>query len=222
MLASSYRVYAVDLPNHGRSPHVSDCTLQSMACAVSGWMDEQKLESAVILGHSLGGKVAMELALMQSAKVEALIVLDIAPVSYVPRHNDVFKGLLAIRPGELSSREEADKILCEYGLESAVRTFLLKNLVRDTQGFKWRMNLHDIHKSYQQLISANRLGTYIGRTLFVKAENSDYIVEGYRQDIIGRFPNAQLKIASDTAHWLHAEKPELIARIALRSLEVCS
>lgn len=211
-----YSVYSLDLPNHGRSSHVSDCSLESMANTVSDWMSEQGLNSAYFLGHSLGGKVAMELALKYPSKVKKLAVIDIAPVNYPPRHNDVFAGLLAINPASLLSRAEADTILREYVSESAVRTFLLKNLAKVGGVFQWRMNLDDLHQNYGDLISSNRTACYEGDTLFVKGGDSDYIKEGHRADITQRFPNAQLRIVANTGHWLHAEKPEIVAKLVLR------
>jgi esterase len=218
LLSPFFNVYSIDLPNHGRSPHLSDCTLSSMSDMLVHWMDEHGLESACIVGHSLGGKVAMELALSHPNRVEQLVVLDIAPVAYLPRHEQILAGLLSIQPHLLNSRAQADNLLAQYVPELAVRTFLLKNLVKENDQFKWRMHLTDLHHNYSNLISANRKGIYTGSTLFVKGENSDYIKDHYKDDIAERFSNVQLKIVPDTGHWLHAEKPNLVSRIVLKAL----
>lgn len=220
LLSQHFTVYSVDLPNHGRSPHTADMSLQSMAAAVGEWMDGQGLSSAHFLGHSLGGKTAMEFALRHPARVRKLIVVDIAPVGYPPHHNDVFAGLLNIDPDSLGSRQEADHLLLPHVPELAVRSFLLKNLVKEESGFHWRMNLPVIHRCYSQLISANSGElSFAGDVLFFKGGNSDYIGESQRDAILDKFPNAQLKVIANTGHWLHAEKPELVATLSLKFLQ---
>ncbi len=219
-LAETFRVYSLDLPNHGRSPQVETLSLASMTETLLAWLDEEKLGQVHLLGHSLGGKVAMELALRHPQRVKNLVVLDIAPVDYPPHHNEVFAGLLALDTAQLQSRSEADQLLKAHVPEIAVRSFLLKNLVKDPQGgFAWRMNLPVIHRDYPQLIAANRRGArFDGNTLFIKGGNSDYLQTEYREEILERFPKAAIKIVPDTGHWLHAEKPELVARLAKRFL----
>jgi esterase len=218
LLAEDFAVHSLDLPNHGRSKHTSAMSLASMAADVLAWMDEQGLEQAHMLGHSLGGKVAMEVALTHPERVASLVVVDIAPVTYSPHHNDVFKGLLAVDPAQIESRAEADKALKPYVPELPVRSFLLKNLVKEPDGgFAWRMNLPVINQEYEQLIAANRADArYPGPTLFVKGGDSHYIQEKHREDIISRFPQAAVRIVPETGHWLHAEKPELVARLVKR------
>lgn len=217
-LKDSYTIYSVDLPNHGRSGHAEDMHLQSMAAAVAKWMDQQGLTQAHFLGHSLGGKVAMETALQASSRVKKLVVMDIAPVTYSARHNDVFDGLLAIDPSQISSREEANDLMLPHVPDVAVRSFLLKNLVKGENGFEWRMNLDDLHKNYPFLIEGNSPAVFPNDTLFLKGGNSDYITSEHREAILQRFPRAQLKVVPNTGHWLHAEKPELVARLVKKFL----
>ncbi len=158
----------------------------------------------------------MEVALAQPAVVDRLVVLDIAPVSYEPSHNEIFAGLQAISVANPESREEADAVLAEYVADRSVRSFLLKNLVRQTSGFAWRMNLDLLWREYSQLLAANREGVYIGSVLFVKGEKSDYLNAEHRAAIESRFPAAELKIASGTGHWLHVDKAELVNGIVSR------
>jgi esterase len=220
-LAETFKVYSLDLPNHGRSPHVNSMNLKSMTDDLLAWLDEQKLQQVHLLGHSLGGKVAMELALRHPQRVKSLIVLDIAPVDYPPHHNQVFAGMLALDSTQLQSRSDADRQLQSHVPETAVRSFLLKNLVREPGGgFSWRMNLSVIHRDYQQLIAGNRSNAvFDGNTLFIKGGNSDYLQTKYRSEILERFPRAAIKIVPGTGHWLHAEKPELVARLVKRFLQ---
>ena len=217
-LRDDYTVYSLDLPNHGRSPHKAGMHLQAMAGQVREWMAHFGIDKAHFLGHSLGGKVAMETALQTPECVDKLVVMDIAPVNYSARHNDVFAGLFAVDPARISSREEADRLMSEHVKESAVRSFLLKNLVKTDAGFEWRMNLADLHQSYPSLIEGNTSSRCDCPTLFLKGGDSDYIQETHRDDILSRFPNTQLKVIPDTGHWLHAQKPELVARLVKKFL----
>ena len=213
-LSESYAVYSLDLPNHGRSPHSDSMTLGSMAADVERWMDEQSIQQAHFIGHSLGGKVAMELALKSAHRIKKLAVIDIAPVRYEPHHTDIFAGLHALDITNLSSRAVADDFLHPYVPELAIRSFLLKNLVKAESGFVWRMNLPAITKNYPSLIGANQLGdTFKGEALFLKGGDSAYIQNDHKDDIAARFPHAKLRIISGVGHWLHAEKPDHVAKI---------
>lgn len=217
--SDNYCVYSLDLPNHGRSSHSSHISLPLLAKSIVEWMDENALEQASIVGHSLGGKTAMEIALRWPTRVNKLVVMDIAPVHYRAHHDDVFAGLLAIRPEELDSRQQAESILEEYVSEPALRSFLLKNLVRNDDGkFAWRINLPVLHKDYDNILQGNSEGEFAGPVLFLKGEHSNYIREQHRDAILQRFPNASSKIISGTQHWLHAEKPDLVSKAILRFL----
>ena len=215
LLAEEYTVMALDLPNHGRSLHTDSIDLASMCDYVVQWMDQHQVERAHFLGHSLGGKVSMELALRYPERVDKLVIIDIAPVHYPPHHDEVFAGLLSFDPNSLSSRKEAEEHMREYVSESPVRSFLLKNLVRREDGsFSWRMNLPVIHEGYQNLVKGNREeGRFEGNTLFLKGGHSDYIQEVHREEILSRFPKASLKVVANTGHWLHAEKPDIVAKL---------
>lgn len=211
-LKDQFAVYSVDLPNHGRSAHTDNMNLQSMALQVLDWIRAQGLDSVYLVGHSLGGKVAMELALLAPERIHKLVVIDIAPVTYSARHDDVFAGLLAIDPALISSRDQADALMAAHVADAAIRSFLLKNLVKQGDGFSWRMNLPELHASYLRLIESNRDDINPLPTLFLKGADSNYILEKYRQPTLARFPNAQVKVIAGTGHWLHAEKPDLVAR----------
>jgi esterase len=210
-LSQDFTVHSVDLPNHGRSPHCSGTDLAVMAESVRDWMLQFGLSGAWLVGHSLGGKVAMELALSDGALVRGLVVMDIAPVEYKPRHEAVFRGLHAIDPAQLQSREEAEQRLAEHVPEAAVRSFLLKNLVRENGAFRWRMNLADLEAQYTGLIRANRDGVFAGPVLFLKGGESDYMTADHRLPILQRFPQAEYRVIAGSGHWLHADKPGLVS-----------
>jgi len=209
-LSEQYAVYALDLRNHGASPHNEQMDYPVMAADVIEFMDEHNIGSAHLLGHSMGGKVAMQLALEHPQRVDKLIVADIAPVKYAGEHDQVFDGLRAIDLQQIKSRTQADKMLAEYVEDEVVRQFLLTNLVPDEDGrFHWRINLPVLAKSYLQLRAAPAGdGIFDKPVLFIKGALSNYITEKHQQDIKKKFPQARLKTIMQTGHWLHAEKPQ--------------
>lgn len=214
-LATDFSVYGLDLRNHGASPHSADMNYTVMAQDVLEFMDDHGLERCHLLGHSMGGKTAMQVALSAPQRIDRLVVADIAPVHYRGQHDSILDGLEAIDLGSVTSRNDADKILAEYESDELVRQFLLTNLVRSSEGgFEWRINLPVLKKSYDRLREApESSGVFDGPTLFVKGALSNYITEKHREAILARFPNAQTKVIMHTGHWLHAEKPQTFYRI---------
>lgn len=208
-LSEHFEVHRLDLRNHGRSFRDKSMSFPEMADDVLRWMDHQGITRAHLLGHSLGGKVAMQVALQQPQRVERLVVADIAPVAYQGNHDAVFAGLNAVIPRAVASRREAETVLKEFVEEPGVRLFLLKSLYRNEQGeFAWRMNVEGLRDNYGELCKANTTqAPFTGPTLFIKGENSNYIRMEYRDEIEQLFPAAQFKIIQNTGHWLHAEKP---------------
>jgi esterase len=209
-LSEQYAVCALDLRNHGASPHADQMDYPAMAADIIEFMAEHKISSAHLLGHSMGGKVAMQLALEHPNRVDKLIVADIAPVKYASEHDQIFDGLQAIDLEQVQSRTEADKVLAEYVDDEVVRQFLLTNLLRGQGGgFYWRINLPVLAKSYLQLRAAPAGdGVFDKPVLFIKGALSNYITEDHQQEIEQKFPQARLKTIMQTGHWLHAEKPQ--------------
>jgi len=219
-LMREYAVYAVDLPSHGRSAHTDNLTLPLLAQAVVEWMSENNIEKAHFLGHSLGGKVAMEIALRYPEKVQCLVVADIAPVAYSHRHDDVFAALNAVDFSTIKARADADKQMRPYIDDVSTRSFLLKNLDKTESGWIWRMNLAGLIASYSELICANTTDfpPFEGEVLFIKGEHSSYILPEHRDVILRLFPCASVKVINNTQHWLHAEKPDVFSGIVKRFL----
>ncbi|HZB15132.1 MAG TPA: alpha/beta fold hydrolase, partial [Chryseolinea sp.] len=142
LFAPHYRVLSVDLRNHGQSPHSDDFDYPSMVSDIHEFIQDQNITDPIIIGHSMGGKTAMNFALAYPDKVSKLIVVDIAPRSYNLEHYTIVEGLKAIPLDQLTSRNEADDILSQHVAEADVRQFLLKNLQRkSTGGFSWKINL---------------------------------------------------------------------------------
>ena len=219
-ISESFRVYSLDLRNHGRSPHTDRMDYPAMAEDVAEFMDDQSIPSAHLLGHSMGGKTAMQLALDEPQRVRKLVVADIAPVEYGPRHEDIMAGLTAVNTSSIQSRRQADEMLAEHVADSGVRGFLLKSLARQADGsYSLLMNLSAIEANYSKLGEANHGTPFNGDTLFIKGGESDYILPEHADAVMARFPNAQLRVLPDTGHWLHAEKPSLFNNLVLRFLK---
>ncbi|WP_303290286.1 alpha/beta fold hydrolase [Marinobacter sp. SS5-14b] len=227
-LEDTWQIHALDQRNHGSSPHTDDMDYPAMAADVVAYLDTQGIDKAVVLGHSMGGKVAMQVALSYPQRVKAIIVADIAPVTYEPRHDAVLEGMKSLDLRGVKSRSDADARLAEYVEIAGVRQFLLKNLERipadeqtqDDTVYRWRLNLPVIDASYRSLAAAPQGdGPYEGPVLFIKGADSAYIQEKHQGTIRGLFPNAELNIIEGTGHWLHAEKAETFASLCRRFLQ---
>ncbi|KAA1194096.1 alpha/beta fold hydrolase [Pseudohalioglobus sediminis] len=220
-LADRYQVFSLDLPNHGRSGWTESLDLATLAAAVGDWMQEQGLDKAAFVGHSLGGKVAMELALATPRQVTALVVADIAPVTYPPHHDAVFAALDAVLAGECRSRQQAAKVMAEHLREQDVIQFLLMSLARGDDGvYRWRFNVDGIKRDYAALRAAPDVtAAYPGPVLLVKGGDSDYIREAHREQVLALFPAAEVKVMPGCGHWLHAQQPDLFNRIVGRFLD---
>ncbi|ALO45214.1 alpha/beta fold hydrolase [Pseudohongiella spirulinae] len=216
--AEHFSVYALDLRNHGASPHADSMSYAQMSGDVLRFMDAHHIEKAHILGHSMGGKVAMQMALTAPQRVDKLVVADIAPVQYGGErgeHDEIFEGMCALQLEILSSRADADKQLAEWVNDEIVRQFLLSNLVRRAgDGFEWRINLPALKKCYPALRARPEAhAAFDGPVLFVRGDLSDYIQPQHKDEVLSLFPAAQIKTIMQTGHWLHAEKPDTFNRI---------
>jgi esterase len=220
-LAERYTVHSLDLPNHGRSAWSVSAGIGAMADAVVHWIAGQGLEEVSLVGHSLGGKVAMEIALSRRSDVRALVAADIAPVAYPPRHEAVFAGLAAVAATPCSSRQEAASRMSEYISEREVIQFLLNSLQRGDNGiYRWRFNLDGILADYPALCDRPpSQGPYNGPVQFIRGGASDYILEVHRGVITSLFPRAGLKTMPGCGHWLHVEQPEGFNRLVGRFLD---
>lgn len=211
VLAQNYHVISVDVRNHGDSSHEDAMDLPLMASDIVTLIEDLSLSSAILIGHSLGGKIAMQVALNSPDLVEQLVVADIAPVDYPQTNNaPALDALFALAGMQLESRRAADEIMSQYVSDQMTRAFLLKNLVRKEDGqFGLKLNMASIMKNYgTTLVAAPSGSSYEGPTLFLKGETSAYIQEKHRPVISSLFPNAQVKVIAGVGHWLHAEKPD--------------
>lgn len=209
LLAPHYKVYTVDQRNHGFSPHSDDFDYRFMADDLLEFIEDHTLERPIILGHSMGGKTAMNFALAHPDKLEKLIVVDIAPRAYNLEHYTIIEGLNSINLNSLTSRNDADVALSKYVDESDVRQFLLKNLQRKSEGgFSWKINLKVITAKLSNVgVDLQYTGKFGGPTLFIRGNRSNYVKDNDWAHITEVFPSATLE-TMDTGHWVQAEKPQ--------------
>lgn len=209
LLSQHYHVYTIDQRNHGLSPHSDDFDYTFMVKDLVEFIDDHQIQNPIVIGHSMGGKTAMNFALAHPDKIAALIVVDIAPRAYNLEHYTIADGLLAITINTLTSRNEADEQLSKVVPEADVRQFLLKNLQRKTEGgFSWKINLKVIAKKLSNVgVDLQYTGSFNKPTLFIKGNRSAYIKDEDTSLILQYFPLAKLE-GMDTGHWVQAEKPQ--------------
>ena len=209
-LAERHRVFALDLPNHGESPHVDTMSYPAMAKDVAAFLDDQQLASATLIGHSMGGKIAMRLALDRPERVERLVVVDIAPTVSHHDHLPWLQAMETLDLGRVSRRADADSLLSQAIPDPAMRQFLLQNLVGSADGFEWRVNLAAIANSLPALLDFPLdAGTeaFGGPALFLRGAQSDYVLEQDAAVIRALFPRADIVTIEGAGHWVHAEQP---------------
>lgn len=224
-LASSFstsnRVFNLDLRNHGQSPHIPSMSYEDMASDVHELIIQEEIQQPILIGHSMGGKVAMTLGLQYPDLIRALVILDIAPVKYDSDFHTLIKSLQTIDLSIISDRKQADSLLALDVEEPAFRQFLLQNLIRDASGFKWRVNLDIIADAIPTIINFPDMKqkTFAHPSLFIGGGNSDYIKESDKPTIRNYFPSALIQTIPETGHWLHAEKTDEVVSIIEQFLQ---
>lgn len=220
VFSEHFQVFAVDQRNHGRSPHADRFDYEVMADDMKAFMEQHGLSEAHLLGHSMGGKTAMHVALQHPEKVDRLIVVDMAPKAYPPHHEQILEALRGLDLSTFDSREEIDAALAEEISSKPVRQFLLKNLSYDGEGdYTWQMNLEGIYQSYDEILAGiDTERTFDGPALFVRGETSDYVTEEDLPRIRKNFPQAELRTVKGAGHWVHADQPEAFAEVVMEFL----
>ena len=213
-LADQHLVITPDLRNHGRSPHVSGHTYPEMAEDMKTFMEAHWIFSTALVGHSMGGKVAMQLALSHPDLVERLVVVDIAPGRAADNHSSIFDALQGMDLSKMKTRQEAEAYLSERIPDMGTRQFLLKNITREDDGsFTWKMNLPVLRQHFDDILAPVE-GTepFDKPVLFVRGSRSDYIKDADFPLIKSLFPQAEIVTVEGAGHWVHADKPaELLA-----------
>ena len=221
-LAENFHVFALDQRNHGQSPHSAEMNYPLMADDVDEFMTARRIKSAAVIGHSMGGKTAMQFALQFPQRVEKLLVVDMAPRAYEPSHEKIIAGQLALDLKSFSTRQGIEDALAPEIPNLALRRFLLKNLGRDPAGgFFWKINLRGIAENYWQLggpISAP--ASFMKPTLFIRGEKSNYINPEDEPLIRELFPQSEIQTIAGAGHWIHADRPEDFLRLVSDLLAV--
>jgi len=212
-MAARHRALTVDLRNHGRSPHADAMGYRDMVDDLLAFMDGHGLHRGAVLGHSLGGKVAMRLALEHPRRVERLIVVDIAPAAYRHDYGDILEAMERLDLASIARRSDAEELLQPAIPDTAVRLFLLQNLVMGPEGYRWRINLAALRRHMSEIVgfpTAMPDGPYRGETLFLDGERSDYVLPVHHAPIRHYFPRARITTVANAGHWVHAEQPNAL------------
>ncbi len=207
VLAETSSVYALDLRNHGKSPHSDIMTYPAMAEDIAEFMAHHHISEARFIAHSMGGKVAMWLALTQPQRVQKMVIVDIAPVNYQHDFSSVLNAFAAVPLERISSRREVDQYLSEYLSEPD----LLQNLQLKNGRYQWRLNLEVIKTAIKEITGFPDTGNitpFEKRVLFVGGGQSDYLSRDYHAQTWKLFPLASFSTIKQAGHWLHAEQPE--------------
>ncbi|HEX5625664.1 MAG TPA: alpha/beta fold hydrolase [Saprospiraceae bacterium] len=216
LLEPDFTVYRLDLRNHGKSPHAAAHSYPLMAEDLLHFLDVHGLDRVQLMGHSMGGKVAMQFLNLAKERVRKTMILDIAPKAYPRGHDSLFKAMFDLPIYELQTRNQADHFLTERIPEFGVRQFILKNLDRDGEGrFVWKINLEALYRHYDQIRAEIAFPHPVFQELrFVKGARSGYIDEHDQKKIPLFLPNASFVEIADAGHWIHADRPfELVEQI---------
>lgn len=213
-LSEHFTVYILDQRNHGRSPHDDLIDYPTMAEDLKHFMETHWIFKAHILGHSMGGKTAMQFALEHPDMLDKLVVVDVAPKRYAGGHEEILAAILALDLKTVQSRNDAELFLRQRltNQDEGTIQFLMKNLSRNPEsGFEWKMNFPAIHAHYQDILTGIEVDTtFEGETLFIRGEKSNYIQDSDWQNILKLFPQAHLETVSNAGHWVHADQPQAL------------
>lgn len=229
-LQDKFHIYIVDQRNHGQSPHSHEMNYDVMADDIKGFIEDHHISNPIVMGHSMGGKTAMTLALKYPYLIEKLVILDIAPKSYgnysnyahiTNDHRSIIDALLSVKLEEHKSRTSVDKFLKPAIPNTMVRSFLLKNITRKDDGsLSWKLNLPVLSENLHHIMdgfSDKEYGEFpMDKTVvLINGANSAYVQEEDLQLVRHYFPSVQTATIPDAGHWLHAEQPELFLKTLL-------
>ncbi len=214
-LGEHHATLQIDLRNHGLSPHDADAGYEAMSGDVAALLAELQLEKCILIGHSMGGKVAMALTAVIPERIAALVVLDIAPVAYPDRHHDpVFAALRRVAAAGIAQRGAAAQLMRQDINDEDTIQFLLKSF---SQG-EWRFNVDALWENYPAIIGWREVPPWNGPVLFIRGGDSPYVSDAYSDAIRRQFPRARAYVAAGAGHWVHAQKPDAVLRAIHRFL----
>ncbi len=212
---NTFKVFTIDLRNHGQSPHSEDMSYELMAKDITEFIQKYNIQKPILMGHSMGGKVAMYVDYLYPNILQQLIVVDIALKAYPENgHSDVFAALNAVDFNVIKTRRDTEQVLREYLQQESVIQFLLKNVYWQTSDtLAWRFNLSAIQKHYKNIITQIPFYTSNTKTTFIKGENSAYILQTDIEDIKQQYSQIQFYSIKDAGHWVHADQPKVFLDI---------
>ncbi|MCW2258367.1 esterase [Providencia alcalifaciens] len=216
-LQKYFTTIQIDVRNHGDSFRAEKMQYREMAQDVITLLQSVGYQSAILVGHSMGGKIAMAATEIAPDFIEKIVVIDIAPVAYqTRRHDTIIAALEAVLKGGAKTRQEATLIMREYLEEDGIIQFLLKSF---RQG-EWKFNLPIIKDNYELIIGWETVPVWNKPVLLIPGGNSPYVQTGDREEIASQFPNAKAWVVADAGHWVHAEKPDQVLRAIHRFLSL--
>jgi pimeloyl-ACP methyl ester carboxylesterase len=216
-LADKYEVFIPDQRNHGRSPHSDTFNYYALVDDLYEFIEDHRLINPVIMGHSMGGKVAMNFALEHPSKIDRLVVIDMSVREYKARkqHIEIIEALLSVDMSKIKSRAEVERIVSQKIESPRIRQFVMKNLYRiNSNTFGWRINIKAIYESLEDIfVGIDSPYTFEKPALFIKGELSDYILDEDYDLIKKYFPNVTFQTIKNASHWVHAEKPDELCEL---------
>lgn len=208
--SDTFTVYAVDLRNHGKSPHTSSHTINNMATDIQDFISEHNIKNPVLLGHSMGGKAAMETVLTHPDQIRGLIIADMGAQSYPRGHDEIFSAIRSLNLEEAESRKYIEEKLSDTIDDKGIVYFISKNISRTKEGYHWKMNIDTLERDYEEVLKAIRPGRIFDKpTLLLKGEKSNYVNEENINLLRQLFPRIKIEAIKDSGHWVHAENPDL-------------
>jgi pimeloyl-ACP methyl ester carboxylesterase len=220
-LGQRFHVFVLDQRNHGNSPHSADVSYPAMAEDVRQFLEEKQLAEVSLLGHSMGGKVAMQCALTFPDRIDKLAVVDIAPKRYSRSHDYIFAAVQDIIPALYPTRSAIDTVLAASIPDAATRQFLLKNIATQSDGtLDWKINWAALQQNYPALLDDIPVnGIFSKPVLFLRGGRSHYVEDSDWPRVLARFPNAHLSTIPKADHWVHADAPNEFLQSTLSFLE---
>ncbi|WP_432701049.1 esterase [Kluyvera cryocrescens] len=214
-LVADHDIIQVDMRNHGLSPRSEEMNYPAMAQDLLDTLDEHNIETATVIGHSMGGKAVMALTALAPERIDRLVAIDIAPVDYhVRRHDEIFAAINAVTNAGVATRQQAATVMREFLHEEGVIQFLLKSFVDGA----WRFNVPVLWEQYPHIVGWEAIPAWDHPALFIPGGNSPYVTEAYRDDLLAQFPQAKAHVIAGAGHWVHAEKPDAVLRAIRRYL----
>lgn len=215
-LKQQHNVLQVDMRNHGQSGRSEDMSYAGMAQDLLDTLDDAGIQTAIVIGHSMGGKAAMAMTALAPERIAKLVIIDVAPVNYqTRRHDEIFAAINAVTQAGANDRSSAAECMREYIKEEGVIQFLLKSF----QQGEWRFNVPVLMAEYEKIAGWETVPAWPHPALFIRGGLSPYVQDKYRDAIASQFPQARAHVVAGTGHWVHAEKPEAVLRAVHRFID---